>query len=121
MCGEAEGHAAMVICDTCERPYHLQCCFPPRSTVPSGEWHCHQCSEAYSGVEEFRRNAGNELLFLRDDDTYHYKHAVVPYKYMQRYVLGARQAWTRHALQVWTAPLNTHTSVRSRWRQRRYS
>ena len=39
-CGAAEGHAHMVICDTCNRPYHLQCCHPPRSIVPAGKWHC---------------------------------------------------------------------------------
>ena len=47
VCGEAEGYAHMVLCNTCNRPFHLQCCHPPTSTVTPGDWHCFMCSDAY--------------------------------------------------------------------------
>ena len=33
-CGATEGFAHMLLCDTCNRPFHLQCLHPPRSVVP---------------------------------------------------------------------------------------
>ena len=45
VCGEAEGYSHIVICDACERPYHLQCLSPPRSVVPDGAWYFHLCDE----------------------------------------------------------------------------
>lgn len=69
-CGEEEGHANMVLCDTCGRPYHLQCCHPPRTVVPDGEWHCHECDEAFSNVAEFERTE-DPILFPRGNDPFH--------------------------------------------------
>ena len=68
--GEAEGYAHMLICDTCNRPSHLQCLNPPRSVVPDGPWYCHMCDGAYTNVEEFRRD-GDAILFARGSDPYH--------------------------------------------------
>jgi hypothetical protein len=64
----------MLICDTCDRPYHLQCLNPPRSVVPDGPWHCHLCDEVFSNVAEFSR-VDDPILFSRLRDPYHAKHA----------------------------------------------
>lgn len=69
-CGEAEGHASMVLCDTCGRPFHMQCCHPPRSVVPDGQWHCHLCDEAFENAHELERTE-DQILFPRESDVFH--------------------------------------------------
>ena len=55
LCGADEGYAHMLLCDTCNRAFHLQCLHPPCSVVPDGDWHCHLCDEAFSHVDELHR------------------------------------------------------------------
>ena len=69
VCGEAEGYAHMVLCDICDRPYHLQCLQPPRSVVPDGPLHCHLCDDAYLNMEEFCRD-DDPILFSRPSDPF---------------------------------------------------
>jgi hypothetical protein len=38
VCGEHEGDDNIVICDGCNRCFHMRCLLPPISTVPSGDW-----------------------------------------------------------------------------------
>ena len=91
VCGEEEGHAHMVLCDTCNRPYHLQCCIPPRSEVPAGEWHCHVCDEAYANAHELER-ARDPILFPRGQDPFHPAHADSLALYVQAYSRAERLA-----------------------------
>ncbi|KAK3283157.1 hypothetical protein CYMTET_9141 [Cymbomonas tetramitiformis] len=44
VCKKADGEAAMVLCDTCNKGYHLWCLTPALSEVPEGEWLCPRCS-----------------------------------------------------------------------------
>jgi len=43
VCNDVGGHDNMVICDGCDRYFHLRCLIPPRSIVPSGDWFCPGC------------------------------------------------------------------------------
>ena len=43
--GEEEDGADMILCDGCERGYHLDCLKPPLKEVPKGEWLCPACNE----------------------------------------------------------------------------
>lgn len=36
---------ALLECERCEEPWHLQCLDPPLDAIPDGEWHCPQCLE----------------------------------------------------------------------------
>ena len=81
VCGAAEGYAHMLLCDTCNRPFHLQCLHPPRSVVPEGDWHCHLCDEAFSHVDELCRT--DPILFARRGDPYHPDHAALLRSYVQ--------------------------------------
>ena len=38
----------MVLCDGCDRGWHLQCLDPPLAAVPEGTWHCPACAAADS-------------------------------------------------------------------------
>jgi hypothetical protein len=77
----------IVLCDTCERPYHLQCCFPPHSGVPDGPFHCHVCDEKFSNMDEFSR-PDDPILFARRGDPHHHEHAVLLEEYVRRFEAG---------------------------------
>lgn len=70
-CGQAEGYQQMVLCDTCDRPYHLQCCQPPRSVVPPGDWHCPMCTDAYRPDYLAEMRSNDTVLFPRASDPFH--------------------------------------------------
>ena len=79
----------MVICDTCERPFHLQCCHPRRSEVPPGPWHCHWCDEAFANTEELC-NADEPILFARPSDPFWPQRAGLISRYVRAHALGAQ-------------------------------
>lgn len=33
----------MLLCDSCDLGYHMECLDPPLSTVPIDEWFCPEC------------------------------------------------------------------------------
>lgn len=33
----------MLLCDKCNRGYHLTCLVPPMAAIPPGEWFCQAC------------------------------------------------------------------------------
>lgn len=35
---------ALLECEKCENPWHLQCLDPPLKSIPDGEWHCPKCA-----------------------------------------------------------------------------
>ncbi len=37
------GHENTLVCDGCDREYHLGCMNPPIRVVPEGDWYCTQC------------------------------------------------------------------------------
>ncbi|KAK3240018.1 hypothetical protein CYMTET_50097 [Cymbomonas tetramitiformis] len=44
VCRKTDGEAEMLLCDTCNRGYHLWCLTPALDGVPEGEWLCPVCS-----------------------------------------------------------------------------
>jgi PHD-finger len=43
----------LLLCDRCDRAYHMDCLVPPLLAVPEGDWHCPGCAA-------FRRQADNQ-------------------------------------------------------------
>ena len=43
VCDRADGEDTMLLCDSCNAAYHMECLMPPLSEVPAGEWHCRLC------------------------------------------------------------------------------
>jgi len=37
---------SMLLCDVCDKGYHMQCLSPPLSAIPRGDWKCPACSDA---------------------------------------------------------------------------
>ncbi|KAK3235821.1 hypothetical protein CYMTET_54005 [Cymbomonas tetramitiformis] len=44
VCRKTDGEAEMLLCDACNRGYHLWCLNPALDGVPEGEWLCPRCS-----------------------------------------------------------------------------
>ena len=50
VCGEKKGAATMLLCDHCQRGWHMACLMPPLSTLPVGHWTCPRCRRSSSHV-----------------------------------------------------------------------
>ena len=48
VCGEKKGAATMLLCDRCQRGWHMACSTPPLSTLPSGDWICPRCRKSFN-------------------------------------------------------------------------
>ncbi|KAF9083728.1 PHD finger protein 10 [Mortierella sp. AD031] len=54
VCMEAGDEASLLICDDCDRGWHMSCCDPAIKEVPNGEWLCSFCAQCHScrGTED---------------------------------------------------------------------
>ncbi|KAJ1658565.1 hypothetical protein IWQ61_002210 [Dispira simplex] len=48
VCDDAGDEASLMICDDCERGWHMACCIPPVRDLPQGRWVCSLCSGCHS-------------------------------------------------------------------------
>jgi histone demethylase JARID1 len=44
----------IILCDQCDKGFHLFCLSPPLDTVPDGEWVCPLCKEAEAETYAFK-------------------------------------------------------------------
>ncbi|XP_019174974.1 PREDICTED: uncharacterized protein LOC109170349 isoform X3 [Ipomoea nil] len=42
----------IVLCDGCDRAYHIYCLQPPRTSIPKGKWFCGKCE---AGIKRIRK------------------------------------------------------------------
>ena len=40
----------VVLCDSCDSEYHMDCLKPPMTDIPEGEWFCPQCCAFGNGT-----------------------------------------------------------------------
>ncbi|KAF9928280.1 hypothetical protein FBU30_002502 [Linnemannia zychae] len=54
VCLEAGDEASLLICDDCDRGWHMSCCDPAIKDVPTGDWLCSFCAQCHScrGTED---------------------------------------------------------------------
>ncbi|KAK3235428.1 hypothetical protein CYMTET_54364 [Cymbomonas tetramitiformis] len=62
VCCREDGEAEMLLCDTCNRGYHIWCFQPALTQVPSGEWQCPKCSGTRIGAALAEVNAESSEL-----------------------------------------------------------
>ncbi|KAJ2780313.1 hypothetical protein GGI15_003585 [Coemansia interrupta] len=43
VCRSGENDEKMLICDGCDRGFHMYCLSPPLSTIPTNDWYCNAC------------------------------------------------------------------------------
>ena len=67
ICGSASMADPMLLCDRCDRGYHLHCLDPPLDRVPAGQWCCPRClprssipAITYHASKQDRDPAGGE-------------------------------------------------------------
>ena len=53
--GEKKGAATMLLCDQCQRGWHMACLTPLLSTLPEGQWICPHCKRASGHVQSSDR------------------------------------------------------------------
>ncbi len=44
------GGVSLLLCDTCDAPWHMTCLDPPLYDIPEGDWHCPPCLNKFSSV-----------------------------------------------------------------------
>ena len=42
-CGSSDNAADMLLCDGCNKGYHLKCLRPKMEAIPDGDWYCGEC------------------------------------------------------------------------------
>lgn len=45
-CARGDGELEMLLCDSCDRGYHMYCLSPILPTVPLGDWFCPKCAQS---------------------------------------------------------------------------
>jgi len=45
ICHQSDREDRMLLCDDCDRGYHMECLTPPITTVPIEEWYCSGCTQ----------------------------------------------------------------------------
>jgi hypothetical protein len=53
-CNDPRGDDNIVICEGCQRCFHLRCLIPPLTTAPSGSWFCPACDPKFLNLDELR-------------------------------------------------------------------
>ncbi|XP_024364099.1 histone-lysine N-methyltransferase ATXR6 [Physcomitrium patens] len=63
-CARGDGEQEMLLCDRCDRGYHMYCLSPILPTVPLDDWFCPKCSQS-SHVQEFPKVQKKIVDFFR--------------------------------------------------------
>ena len=48
VCGSTENDAEMLLCERCDRGYHLGCLSPKLNAIPEDDWYCPKCPKCPS-------------------------------------------------------------------------
>lgn len=52
VCNSADREESMLLCDGCDKGYHMDCLDPPLTEIPAGSWYCDNCFESESDVTD---------------------------------------------------------------------
>ena len=50
-CGSGDFGSKLLLCDKCDKGYHLFCLRPILVSVPKGSWFCHSCSNRHNKLK----------------------------------------------------------------------
>ena len=64
-CGRGDRPEEIVLCDRCDRGYHLACLRPPLPAVPEGAWYCPRCMQPRQRARPARQRVST-LRHARD-------------------------------------------------------
>lgn len=70
VCSSAEDAEHMLLCDKCNRGYHLKCLVAPVASIPPGEWFCQNCEAKRAGNKgKGTVGIGQNGALVTDSDT----------------------------------------------------
>lgn len=52
ICNSADREESMLLCDGCDKGYHMGCLDPPLTEIPEGSWYCDNCFSSESDISE---------------------------------------------------------------------
>lgn len=52
VCHMSDREESMLLCDSCNGGYHMECLEPPLTEIPAGSWYCDNCFESESSGED---------------------------------------------------------------------
>lgn len=52
ICNSADREESMLLCDGCDKGYHMECLDPPLTEIPEGSWYCDNCFESESNASD---------------------------------------------------------------------
>ncbi|PRP77672.1 hypothetical protein PROFUN_00533 [Planoprotostelium fungivorum] len=61
-CESAEDDSQMLLCDRCNRGYHLYCLDPPLSAIPEEDWFCPKCSRVTRATNTAIMSRGSAVV-----------------------------------------------------------
>lgn len=68
ICGSIEREDVMLLCDGCDKGFHMDCLDPPMDHVPVDNWYCQECeSTESSGSEDEEESDVSELNDLQEE------------------------------------------------------
>ncbi|XP_071444056.1 serine/arginine repetitive matrix protein 2-like [Hetaerina americana] len=65
VCGSGDREDSLLLCDGCDRGYHLDCLTPPLTSVPIEEWFCSTCTSNDASRQRACRATRNMRLLPR--------------------------------------------------------
>eukprot|EP00667_Euglena_gracilis_P011793 EG_transcript_12055 len=69
VCGGGHQPDELLLCDRCDRGYHIFCLVPALSRIPEGSWYCPRCARARARLERRRMAAVPVRLTVADSDS----------------------------------------------------
>ncbi|KAK8796499.1 hypothetical protein WA538_005706 [Blastocystis sp. DL] len=72
VCGKGENEESIIICDNCNKGFHLYCVKPILPSVPAGEWFCPRCRDNkkkkyYRNLARYQENQSLIVDFFKLD------------------------------------------------------
>lgn len=61
LCNGGHHEEKIILCDSCDKGYHMFCLSPPLADVPNGEWVCPRCK--VKETDDFAFQPGAEITF----------------------------------------------------------
>lgn len=93
ICGKGENEDSIIICDKCNKGFHLYCLKPILPSVPSGEWFCDACRENqkrkyYRNLARYQENQSLIVDFFKLERPipvpvrYNFRRSTMPSRYV---------------------------------------
>jgi len=64
ICKKGNDEEKLVLCDRCDKGYHLYCLPEPLGRVPSGKWYCDKCASKGEEKAKLKKNLRQKKLSL---------------------------------------------------------